>query len=138
MIDGFGLKRVAWFAAAGVLVSVLSGCSLIATQLATDFSLNVETEHLTLAPGESGDVSVRIGRTVPIDVVPVPIVVSLHDSPSDVSADDLEMPSGIDQDEMTIEIAADADPRGPMELTLRATNGIKTREATFQLTITNP
>jgi hypothetical protein len=49
---------------------------------------------VTIAPGGSARLSVRISRTIPIDAVPVPI-----------------------------------------DLQIRATNGIKTREATFELTI---
>lgn len=131
------VKRAAALAAAGVLVAVLGGCGLIATQLATDFSLGVEPEEVTIAPGGSAEVRVSIDRIVPIDVVPVPILVTLHDAPEDVSAEDLELPSGIDADELEIVVDGDAEPR-VVELTVRATNGLKTKDSTVLLTIANP
>lgn len=131
------MKRTLRLGTMIVLVGLLSGCSLLFSQLATDFSLTVVTEQITIAQGESGSVVVRIGQTIPVDVVPVPILVSLHQPPDGVTADELEIPSGISEDDLIVEI----DPSAAVdvyEVTIRATNGLKTREGTFELTIVAP
>lgn len=121
-----------------VTVALLGGCQFLLADLATDFSLTVETEQLTVAQEDSGLVTVRIDQTIPVDVVPAPILISLHQPPDGVTAEDLTIPSGITEDDLIIEVASTATVDVYEEVTIRATNGIKTREATFELTIVAP
>lgn len=123
----------------GIVASVvlLGGCSLLLSELATDFSLAVETEQVTVAQGASGQVALRIDQTIPVDVVPANITVTLHQPPDGVTADDLVIPNGISEDNLIVHVAATATV-GVYDVTIRATNGLKTREGTFELTIVAP
>ena len=118
-------------------IFLLGGCQLLLAELATDFSLTVVTEQLEVAPGDSGNVTVRIDQTIPVDVVPIPILVTLHQPPDGVTAEDLTIPSGISEDDLIVQVASTA-VEGVYEVTIRATNGVKTREASFELTIASP
>lgn len=118
--------------------SLLTGCGLLVSQLATEFSLDVVPDEVSIASGSTEAVRISIGRTLPVDVVPAPILVTLHNPPEGVSAPELTIPSGVNEDDLMVQVASGTEAQGPLEVTVRATNGIKTREDSFQLTITAP
>jgi hypothetical protein len=76
-----------------------------------------------------------VSQTSPINVLPTPIELSLHNPPTGVTADALSIPSGIDKDDLILQVSTDAVVGGPTEVTMRASNGLKTKEVTFNLTI---
>lgn len=118
------------------LVALASGCEMLAADAITNFDLKLEPTALAVARGGSGTVKVTISRAVPIEVVPVPITVELYNPPPGVSATPLEIPSGISEDELRLEVGEAAALGGPVALKVRASNGAKTKEATLQLTVT--
>ena len=124
------------FALLAGLVALASGCEMLAANAVTNFDLKLEPTALAVARGGSGTVKITISRTVPIDVVPVPITVELYNPPAGVSAAPLELPSGITEDELRLEVSETAALGGPVTLKVRASNGVKTKEATVQLTVT--
>jgi hypothetical protein len=119
-----------------VLIVVLSGCEALLLGAATDFNIKVETPEVSIARGSTGKVSLSVSQTSPVNVLPTPIELSLHNPPTGVTADSLSIPSGIDKDDLIIQVSADAQEGGPSEVTIRASNGLKTKEVTFNLTIT--
>lgn len=129
------MKTLRLFAFALILVT--SGCQLLLADVAANFDLKLEPAALSVARGGSGTLKVTISRTVPIDVVPVPITLELYNPPAGVSAEALEFPSGISEDDLRVEVDESAVLGGPVTLKVRATNGLNTKEATFKLTITS-
>lgn len=117
-------------------VASLTACEALVANAAMDFTITLEPSEVTASPGEEFTVTVSVSRPVPLDVLPTPIVITLHDGPNYLSAEELEIPSGISEDEMTFVLSQDA-MIGETEknVKVRATNGFKTKEATFTLTI---
>jgi hypothetical protein len=130
------MKKGFILACFAALVLVLSSCEALLLGAATDFNIKVETPEVTVVKGGTGKVSVSVSQTSPINVLPTPIELSLHNPPAGVTADALSIPSGIDKDDLILQVSADAVAGGPTEVTLRASNGLKTKEVTFKLTIT--
>ena len=133
-LSGF---RLLAFSVICLLALALPGCQVLLAEAATNFSLELTPETLRVAPGSSGDIAVEIRRTVPVDVIPLPITLELYNPPAGVSAEGLEFPSSVSEDTLRVSVAAGT-PAGEHTLRLRATNGVKTREATVALTIAAP
>lgn len=119
-----------------VAVGLLTACEALLANAATDFSIALEKTEVEAYPGQVFDVTVKVSRPIPVDVLPTPVIVTLHDGPDYLSAEDLEIPAGIESDDMTFTVSGDA-MIGETEknVKVRATNGIKTKEVTFSLTI---
>jgi len=100
-----------------------------------DFKVTLDPVAVTVAQGADGEVTVTIGHLIPIDVVPLPITIEVHDPPSFLTADPLEIPAGIDSDEFRFSVAANAPVGGPVTIELRASNGMTTKETSFELTV---
>lgn len=117
-------------------VGLLTACEALVANAAMDFSIALEPSEVEAYPGQEFTVQVTVSRTVPIDLLPTPVVLTLHDGPEYLSAEDLEIPSGISEDEMTFVVSQDA-MIGETEknVKVRATNGFKTKEVTFSLTV---
>jgi hypothetical protein len=111
---------------------LLSGCA----DLLTGFNIKVETPEVTIAKGGTGKVTLSVSQTSPINVLPTPTEIELHNAPTGVSAQSLSIPSGIDKDDLIVEVSNEAAEGGPTDVTIRASNGLKTKEVTFKLTIT--
>ncbi len=118
------------------VVASLTACGALVANAATDFTISLEPSEVTASPGEQFTVTVSVSRLVPLDVLPTPIVVSLYDGPDYLGAETLEIPSGISEDDMTFEVSEDAQiGETEKNVKVRASNGIKTKEAVFTLTI---
>jgi hypothetical protein len=116
-----------------VLFALLSGCGILGG--VTDFTVKVETPSLSIAKGSTGKVSVSVSQGSALNVLPSPIELSLHNPPLGVTADTLSIPSGIDKDDLIVKVSAEAVVGGPTDVTIRASNGLKTKEVTFKLTV---
>lgn len=129
------LLSLSTLAAVAVVVGVLSGCEALVANAAMDFTIALEPSEVTAEQGSEFEITVVVSRPA-IEVFPTPILVTLHDAPDYVTAEDLEIPSGITEDGLTLVIDSDA-LIGETEknLTVRATNGFKTKEASFRLTV---
>lgn len=128
--------RSSLVALATVAALSLTSCA----SLLMDFRVSLDPQELSLPPGGEGEVTITVSQLVPVDTVPMSISVALHDAPDYVISDPelLIFPSGITSDELTIRVAEDA-PTGTTEsIEVRASNGIKTKELTFELTIAGP
>lgn len=115
----------------------LAGCGALLANAGMDFSIAIEPAEITAAKGSKFEVTVTVSRPASLEVIPLPVVVTLHDGPDFLTAVDLEIPPGIDEDTMTFEVSGDAQI-GETEKNLvrvRATNGVKTKEATFTVTV---
>jgi hypothetical protein len=132
------VRKLAALVVVVLLVPALGGCGLLLAQVATDFSFTVETPSIQVAPGAWAPVHVKVKRALPVDVVPLPVTVSLHDPPAGVSAAPLTLPSGIDEDDLILTVQAGTPAGGPFAVKVRATNGTKTHEATVRLTVGSP
>lgn len=122
--------------AGAAAVGLLTACEALVANAAMDFSITLEPSEVEAYPGQVFTVQVTVSRPVPIDVLPTPVVVALHDGPDFLSAEDLEIPSGISEDEMTFVVSKDAQiGETEKNVKVRATNGFKTKEVTFALTI---
>lgn len=120
-----------------IAAGLLSGCGLLAAQLATQFSLSVEPEELTAARDGSEEVVVGVSRPLGIDLTPIPVILTLHRAPDGVSlgdVDEVQIPSGIDEETISLHVSADAE-LGEHEVVFRGTNTVRTEEATLTLTI---
>jgi hypothetical protein len=117
-----------------VLFALLSGCGILGG--VTDFTIKVETPEVSITKGGTGKVSVSVSQDSALNVLPTPIELSLHNPPTGVTAESLSVPNGIKKDDLIIKVSADAVVAGPTEVTIRASNGLKTKEVTFKLTIT--
>lgn len=117
-------------------VGSLTACEALVANAAMDFTIALEPSEVTASPGEEFTVTIVVSRPVPIDVLPTPIVVTLHDGPDYLSAEDLEIPTGISEDDMTFVVSQDA-MIGETEknVKVRATNGFRTKEALFTLSV---
>ncbi len=117
-------------------VGILTACEALVANAAMDFTITLEPAEVTASPGEEFTVTVVVSRPVPVEVLPTPIVVTLHDGPDYLNAEDLEIPSGITEDDMTFVVSQEA-AIGETEknVKVRATNGFKTKEATFSLSV---
>ena len=117
-------------------VGSLTACEALVANAATDFTIALEPSEVTASPGEEFIVTVSVSRPVPIEVLPTLIVVTLHDGPDYLTADELEIPTGISEDDMTFVVSQDAMiGEAEKNVKVRATNGFKTKEAVFTLTI---
>lgn len=132
------MRRFAAAVAMTILVPALGGCGLLLAQVATEFSFTVETPSVQIAPGAFAAVHVKVSRVLPIDVSPLPVTVSLYQAPGGVSAPPLALPPGIDEDDLIVAVKAGTPPGGPYAVRVRASNGQKTHEDEFRLTITAP
>lgn len=121
----------------GVLAALaLSGCGALVATAAMDFDISLEPSEVTATPGSEVEITVKVSYLVPLEVFPLPLIVTLHDAPDYVSAEELEIPPGITEDELTLSIDPDAFiGETEKNLTVRATNGMKTKEASFRLTV---
>lgn len=131
------LKAVLLVIVTGIVgVAVLSGCEALVANAAMDFSIALEPSEVTAAQGSELQRRVVVNTPISLEVLPMPIVVTLHDGPDFLSAEDLEIPPGITDDEMTFVLENDA-MIGETEknVKVRATNGFKTKEAVFVLTV---
>ncbi len=117
-----------------VLIVVLSGCGALLGGV-TDFTVKVETLEVSIAKGNTGKVSVSVSQDSPLNVLPSPVELSLHNPPIGVTAESLSIPNGIKKDDLIIQVSADAVVGGPTDVTIRASSGLKTKEVTFKLTI---
>jgi hypothetical protein len=117
-----------------MLLVLFSGCGALLGGV-TDFTVKVETPSVSIAKGGTGNVSVSVSQPSLLNVLPTPIELSLHNPPTGVTADSLSIPSGIPKDDLKIKVSADAVVGGPTDVTIRASNGLKTKEVTFKLTI---
>lgn len=113
------------------LVLLVTGCA----SLAMDFRVTLEPTTITVARGAEGEITVSISHLIPIDVVPMPITVEIHDPPDYLTSSELTIPAGIKSDELTFTVAGDAPQGGPMTIEVRASNGMTTKELTFELTV---
>ncbi|HET8986193.1 MAG TPA: hypothetical protein VFN03_10580 [Trueperaceae bacterium] len=123
-------RRVVSVVVAAVVVAFLTGC----TSLVLNFNVSLDPESQTIMQGAQGEVTVTITHLIPVNVVPMPITVEIHDPPSYLTADELEIPAGITSDELHFSIAQDA-PIGTVTIEVRASNGMTTKELSFELTI---
>lgn len=121
---------VSVYAVVGLAVLV-SGCA----SLAMDFRVALDPTSISVARGAEGEVTVSISHLIPIDVVPLPITAEIHDPPAFVTATELSIPAGIKSDELTFTVAADAPIGGPTTIEVRTSNGLTTKEQTFELTV---
>jgi hypothetical protein len=117
-----------------MLIVLFSGCGALLGGV-TDFTVKVETLEVSIAKGSTGKVSVSVSQDSPLNVLPTPIELSLHNPPPGVTADSLSVPNGIKKDDLIINVSAAAAVGGPSDVTIRASNGLKTKEVTFKLTI---
>lgn len=95
------------------------------------------TKQVTIPAGGEAQVHVKVGRS-PLAVTPLPITVTLHNPPAGVSAADLTMENGIDEDDLVVKVQAGASPVADETVTVRASNGMTAHDANFSLTITVP
>lgn len=131
------MKKLVLLALFGLSANLLGGCGLLLTTVATDSSLSVEPAELSVALQSQKQVTVKVKRILPIDVAPFPLTVTLYNPPEGVSLaeDAVQIPSGIDERALTIAVAGSAAVGGPYTVTVEATSGLKTKQATFELTI---
>lgn len=116
------------------LIAVLAGC----TSLVMNFNVALDPEALSVAQGADGEITVTISHLIPIGVVPMPITIEIHDPPAYVSAEPLEIPAGIASDELLFSVAAGAPIGGPVAIEVRASNGMSTKELSFELKVVAP
>lgn len=116
----------------------LSGCGLLVSAVATDFNLSIEPAEIAIAQGEEAQVTLIVSRILPIDVTPFPLTATLYNPPQGVTLAEgqVELPSGIDERVLTIAVDDTAEVGGPYTVTVEATSGVKTKQATFELTVT--
>jgi hypothetical protein len=119
-----------------LFIVLLSGCEALLLGAASDFNIKVETPEVSIAKGSTGKITLSVSQASPINVLPTPIDIELHNQPKGVSAQPLSIPNGIDKDDLIIEVSSEAAEGGPTDVIIRASNGLKTKEITFKLTIT--
>lgn len=116
---------------ATVLALLVTGCA----SLAMDFRVTLDPTTVSVARGAEGEITVTISHLIPIDVVPMPVTVEIHDPPAYLTSSELTIPAGIKSDELTFTVAGDAPLGGPTTIEVRASNGMTTKELTFELTV---
>jgi hypothetical protein len=99
-----------------------------------NFNVSLDPPSQTIMRGAQGEVTVTISHLIPVNVVPMPITVEIHDPPSYLTADPLEIPAGITSDELHFMVDQDA-LVGTVTIEVRASNGMTTKELSFELTI---
>ena len=114
----------------------LTGCEMLLLDAAMDFNLSLEPAQVTVSRGSSREVTVKVSRILPVNVAPVPISVTLYNPPAGISLEDeqVDIPSGIDERVLTIQVANSA-TLGDHELTIEGTTGLKTKQATLNVTV---
>jgi uncharacterized membrane protein len=132
------MKKLHVFAL-GLFVSVLfslTGCELLFMQAAMDFNLSLEPSQTTISPGSSRDITIKVSRILPLNVAPMPITVTLYNSPDGMSLKDgqVEIPNGIDERILTIEVSEDAN-LGNHQLIIEGSTGLKTKQASLKLIV---
>lgn len=125
------MRTVAVCLVAALVPLTLTSCAT----LVMDFNVTLTPTALSVAAGQEGEVTVTISHLIPIDVVPMPITVTIHDPPDFITSQVLDMPAGITSDELTFTVAPGAPLGGPVIVEVRASNGMKTKELTFELTV---
>lgn len=118
------------------LVILLAGCEMLLLDAAMDFNLSLEPAQITVSRGSSRDITVKVSRILPVNVAPMPISVTLYNPPTGISLEDeqVDIPSGIDERVLTIQVANSA-TLGDHELTIEGTTGLKTKQATLNVTV---
>jgi hypothetical protein len=129
------MKRLVNVIALAILGGLLSSCGLLATRVASEFNLAVTPDSLSIVRGAEGTITIAVTKAVNLDVLPVPISVSLDEAPTGVSAESITIEPSDDSEPMIIKVAENAAVGGPVKLELVATNGIVTKQATVNLTI---
>lgn len=125
-------RRVLCSAVVLLVAAALGGC----TSLVMNFNVSLDPEALSVAQGQEGTITVTISHLVPIDVVPMPITVQIHDAPDYMTSEQLDIPAGISSDELTFTVAQGAPIGGPVTIEVRASNGMTTKALSFELTVT--
>ena len=118
MLDGMKLKAIGFL----LLCSLLASCNLAANAAASRFSLGLEPDSVTVAPGESAKVKVTVRPLTGFEFKPGATTVSLYEPPAGVTAEAITIPSGLDGT-LTLEVAesvALTPEDEPLELELRA------------------
>lgn len=128
------LRRASFVVLVLVVAGLLAGCP----SLLMDFRVTLDPTEISVPQGGEGEISVTIGHLIPVDTVPMSITVEIHDPPDYLTSQPLTIPAGITTDELTFMVDAAAPLGGPVTVEVRASNGLKTKETTFQLTITSP
>ena len=123
----------------GLLVVVLlslTGCEMLLLDAAMDFKLSLEPAQITVSRGSSTEVTVKVSRILPVNVAPVPISLTLYNPPTGISleAEQVDIPSGLDERVLTIQVD-DSATLGDHELTIEGTTGLKTKQATLNITV---
>ncbi len=127
-------RRSSLVALVMLAVAVLAGCG----SLLMDFNITLEPTEISVAAGGEGEITVTISHLIPLGVVPMSVTVEIHDPPDYITSEPLTIPSGISSDELTFTVDASAPIGGPLTIEVRASNGMKTKETSFELTITTP
>ncbi len=117
-----------------IVLSLLTGCELLLQEATKFYSVTLEPQELSIARGETGELTVKVSVTVGIDLNG-DAEVTLYQEPDYISAEDISIPNGLPDDIMTIEVDADA-PLGTEDITVQIEKAGKGQRKTFKLTIT--
>jgi hypothetical protein len=116
-----------------LLISVLSGCELLLQEATRFYTVTLDPEELTIVRGETGKLTVEVNILIDLNDE---ANVQLYNQPDYVQADDINIPNGLPDGIMTIEVDADA-PLGTEEITVQIIKAGKGQRKTFELTITD-
>lgn len=129
--------KTLWLLLPSLLATLaLSGCGTLLLGASTQFDLALEPTAARAAPGGEARVGVTISKLVPVDVVPLPVTVTLEDAPAGVRADDLVFGPGENRKTLVVRVDASVALGGPYTLRVVASNGVVTKERPFELTVT--
>jgi hypothetical protein len=119
-----------------VISSLLAGCNLLFDVARRQFTVKLEPAELTIARGESAEISVTITPYTGVDLSLDEATVKLIDPPEGISADTLVMPGNILKRNFVIEVSADAGLLEAEEVTIEVEKGGVGNDETFKLTVT--
>lgn len=119
-----------------LLAGLLSACGAELAAGAVIFEMAAEPS-VSVARGGSNTVEVTVIRFSAIPVGPA-VNLTLEQAPQGVSFDALSVPTGTTSAKFTVKVAPEVAVGGPTKLRLKGTNGVTTKTAEFELTVTEP
>jgi hypothetical protein len=118
-----------------VISSLLASCDLLFDVARRQFSVDLDPTEVTIARGESAEITVTLTLYTGFDFSLEEATVKLIDPPEGVTADPLTMPGNILERKLTIRISPTTDLLEDEEIIVEVTKGVG-KDAKFNLTIT--
>lgn len=119
-----------------LLSSILVGCSLLFDVVRKQFTVSLNPQELTLARGESGEISVTITPLTGVDLSLDEAEVKLINPPNGVTADPLIIPGNIRERTLTLRVTSTATLAEKKTITVEVKKGQVANDAKFKLSIT--